>query len=94
MCSIEITIEMATMFKSVFKTFGAALSLLSIGSMASAGSLAEGMADPVVENLVIEEGDDSSIGLLPIVGLLVIAAIIASNGDDGSSKKSGPTKSD
>lgn len=76
------------MFKTVFKTFGAALSLLSIGSMATAGSLAEGMADPAVENLVIEEGDDSSIGFLPIVGLLVIAAIIASSGDDDPAPKS------
>ena len=75
------------MFKTVFNTFGAALSLLSIGSMASAGSLAEGMADPAVENLVIEEGDDSSIGLLPIIGLLVIVAIIASSGDDDPDPK-------
>ena len=76
------------MFKTVFKTFGAALSLLSIGSMATAGSLAEGMADPAVENLVIEEGDDSSIGFLPIIGLLVIAAIIVSSGDDDPAPKS------
>jgi len=82
------------MIRTIFKTFGAALSFLSIGSMATAGSLAEGMADPVVENLVIEEGDDSSIGILPIVGLLVIAAIIASNNDDSEPESPSPKKID
>ena len=80
------------MLKKMFKGAGVALSFLSIGSMASAGSLAEGVADPEVENLVVEEGEDRGLGIWPIVGLVVIGALIASNGgSDSSSSEEEPT---
>lgn len=82
------------MFRNIFKGAGVALSVLSLGTMASAGSLAEGMADPEVEDLVLEEEDNSSIGLLPLVGLLVVGAIVLSNngGDDEPVVKAPPKK--
>ena len=85
------------MMKKILKSFGTGVSLLSIGSMASAGSLAEGMTDPVVEDLVIEEEAGSSIGILPIVALLVVAAVVVSSrgggsDDDDSDDAEPPTK--
>lgn len=84
------------MLKSVLKKVGIALSFLSVGTMASAGSLAEGLADPEVEDLVVED-EDRGLGIWPIVGLIVVGALIVakSNDDDDDddapvSKASGP----
>lgn len=73
------------MFKKLTYGTGIVLSFLSVGTLASAGSLAEGLADPEVEELVLSEDDDAAIGLLPIVGLLVVGAVILSVGGGGSS---------
>ncbi|MCG6884015.1 MAG: hypothetical protein LJE62_09705 [Silicimonas sp.] len=80
------------MFKSILRGAGISLSFLSLGSMATAGSLAEGVADPQVEDLVIEEESGNSIGILPIIGLLVVGALIISSGggDDGPTKEEPP----
>lgn len=82
------------MIKNLFKGVGVALSFLSVGTMASAGSLAEGMADPEVENLVLEEDEDRGLGIWPIVGLVVIGALIASNsgGNDAPAEEEEETK--
>ncbi len=78
------------MLKTAVKGLGVALSVLSVGTMASAGSLAEGLADPKVEDLVVEEGD-RGLGIWPIVGLIVVGAIILnSGGDDEPVSKSAP----
>ena len=71
------------MLKTVTKGVGAALSFVSAGSMAAAGSLAEGLADPEVEDLVIEDTGNNRIGLLPILGLVVVGALIATSGGGG-----------
>ena len=75
------------MIKSFAKGAGAILSFVSIGTMASAGSLAEGVAEPEVEDLVIEEAASSSIGWLPLVGLVIVGAIIASGDSDDDDKE-------
>ncbi len=74
------------MKSSITKFLGVVASFLSIGSIASAGSMADGMADPMVEDLVIaEEESSSSIGILPIIAIVAIGALLISNDDDDSS---------
>ncbi len=70
------------MLKSFLKNLGVVLSFLSVGTMASAGSLADGIADPQVDDLVVEE-NDRGLGIWPIVGLIVVGAIILANDSDG-----------
>ena len=60
------------------------LSMVSLASMATAGSLAEGIADPEVEALVVEEQAGPAIGILPILALIAIGAIIATSGGNGN----------
>lgn len=72
------------MFKKLAKGAGTVLSMVSLGSMATAGSLAEGIGEPEVEALVVEEEASRSIGILPILGLVVIGAIIATSGGNGN----------
>ncbi len=69
------------MLKSFLKNLGVVLSFLSVGTMASAGSLADGIADPQVDDLVVEE-HDRGLGIWPIVGLIVVGAIILANDSD------------
>jgi len=74
------------MFKKISRGAGLALSFVSMGTMATAGSLAEGVAEPVVEDIVIEESDPTSGAWLPIVGLLVLGAVaIAASSDSDDS---------
>ena len=79
------------MLKSLSKGLGVALSIVSLGTMASAGSLADGAADPAVEDLVLDEDDNKSVGVLPIIGLLIVGALIISN-SGGDDKKTPPVK--
>lgn len=73
------------MLKKITKGAGMVLSLVSMGTMASAGSLAEGAAEPVVEDLVIEESQPTSGAWIPIaLGLVAVAAVIASSSSDDS----------
>ncbi len=80
------------MLRKLSKSVGIAVSFLSAGSMATAGDLAEGTANPEVEELVIEKQANEGLGIWPIVGLVVIGAIIASSGgNDGGGGKEEPT---
>ena len=78
------------MLKSILKGLCIVLSFASVGTMATAGSLAEGLADPEVEDLVVED-DDRGLGIWPIIGLVVVGALILSqSNDDDPVSKSAP----
>ena len=72
--------------KSIKRVFTFAVSLLSIGSIATAGTLAQGEADPVVEDLMVEE-QSSSIGWLPILAVIAVGALVLSSDDDKKCKE-------
>lgn len=60
---------------------GVIASLATIGSAANAGGLAAALEETEIAPVVAED-PSSSIGIWPIIGLIVLGAVVATLGDD------------
>ena len=68
--------------KTLKQAFAVVVSWLSIGSIAAAGSLAAGEADPAVEDIMVEEAATSSVGWLPLLAIIAVGALVLSGDDE------------
>lgn len=73
---------------SIFsKLVGYPLTLIFGAGTASAGGLAPAAIEPQIEPVVIDESPSSSMGILPILALLVLIGVLASRNGDSQTKK-------